>query len=150
MTRHPLLAALALPLALAACGTAPLRLAVPPADRPALDPVRSREDLAELFGQFQEGFVHHRGVLGMDDLAHLLASGCHHFGVAMAGAGHTDAGGEVQVVLAIGPVDPAAKSVVHNDGGCLLECGAKGSHAFHDAGHICLLSTIMRSRTVVV
>ncbi len=74
--------------------------------------------------------MHHGGVLGMNDLAHLFAGGGHNIGVAVTSTGHTNPGGEVQVFLAVGCVDPATGRVVDNHGGCLLQDGAKCCHGF--------------------
>ena len=74
--------------------------------------------------------MHHGGVLGMDNLAHLFAGCGDDVGVAVTGAGHTDSGGEVEVLLAVGRVDPAAGRVVDDDRGGLLEDGAESCHGF--------------------
>ncbi|MNY81425.1 hypothetical protein D3C86_2229900 [compost metagenome] len=64
----------------------------------------------------------------MDNLAHLLACCRYDVGVAVTCARNTDAGGEIEVLFAVGRVDPAAESVVNDDRSGLLEEGAESCH----------------------
>ena len=88
------------------------------------------QEFAEFGGEFEQGFVHHRRVLGMNDLADLFAGRGDDVGMAMAGARDADSGGEVEVLLAVGRVNPATGRVVDDDRGGLLEDGAESCHGF--------------------
>jgi hypothetical protein len=45
-------------------------------------------------------------------------------------AGNTDSSGEIEVLFAVGRVDPAAESVVYDDWSGLLEEGTESCHVF--------------------
>ncbi|MEV7476141.1 hypothetical protein AB0N33_20880, partial [Pseudarthrobacter oxydans] len=62
--------------------------------------------------------------------------------MAMTRARHTDAGSEIKIRLSISRMNPAAKGMINNQRGRLLQKRAKRSHASNDAHHIILLSTI--------
>ena len=84
--------------------------------------------------------MHHRRVLGVDDLGALLLGCRDHAGVAVTGAGDTDAGGEVEVVVAVGAMNPRALRMIDDDGRRLFECGAQRGglgclHGFGGGGH---------------
>ena len=64
----------------------------------------------------------------MNNLADLFAGCGDDVGVAVTGAGDADSGGEVEVLLAVGRVNPAADRVVDDDRGGLLEDGAESCH----------------------
>jgi hypothetical protein len=66
----------------------------------------------------------------MDNLAHLLACCRYDVGVAVTRAGNTDSSGEIEVLFAVGRVDPAAKGMVDDDGSSLLEEGTESCHGF--------------------
>ncbi|MDT4860054.1 hypothetical protein FQZ97_945910 [compost metagenome] len=83
---------------------------------------------SQFFRELKQGLVHHGGVLGVDNLSYLLPGGGHDVGVAVTGAGNADSGGEIEVLLAVGCVDPAAQGVVDDDRRRLLEDGAKSCH----------------------
>ena len=82
---------------------------------------RTDDPRAVLFGQ--------DAGMPVDGNPDLFPCGFHYLRVAVPGAGHADAGGEVQVVPAVGPVDPAPEGVVHDHGSGLFQGGAEGSHA---------------------
>lgn len=65
--------------------------------------------------------MHDGGVLRVDDLADLFACGFDDARMAVAGAGDADSGGEVEVSISIGPMDPTAGRVVDDNRGGLLE-----------------------------
>jgi hypothetical protein len=66
----------------------------------------------------------------MDDLAHLFAGCSDDVRVAVASAGDTDAGGEIEILFAVGGVNPGADCVINDDRSGLLEDGAKSCHGF--------------------
>ncbi len=82
--------------------------------------------LAEFVREFEQRLVHHRRVLRVDDLSALLLRGCDHLGMAVAGAGDTDTGGEVEVVDAIGAMDPRSFGVIDHHRSGLFEGRAQG------------------------
>ncbi|SKZ49028.1 Uncharacterised protein [Mycobacteroides abscessus subsp. abscessus] len=79
------------------------------------------EDCAELLGEFEQRLMHHRRVLRVDDLGALLLSCGDDPRVAVAGAGDPDAGGEIEVAVSVGSVNPRAERVIDDDGRRLLE-----------------------------
>ncbi len=81
------------------------------------------QEVAEFLGEREQGLVHHRRVLGMNDFADLFAGGGDDVRVAVPGAGHTDSGGEVEVLLAVGRVHPTAGRVSTTTGVACLRTG---------------------------
>ena len=93
------------------------------------DAVESRgQEVTQLLGELEQRRVHHRRVLGMNDLADLFTGRGDDIRVAVPGAGDTDSGGEVEVLLAVGRVHPTAGRVVDDDGSGLLEGGTESCH----------------------
>ena len=72
--------------------------------------------------------MHHRRVLGMNNLADLFAGRGDDIWVAVTGACDTDSSGEVEVFSAVSRIDPTPGRVVNDDRGGLFEDGAKGCH----------------------
>lgn len=66
----------------------------------------------------------------MDNLAHLLACCRYDVGVAVTCAGNTDSSGEIEVLLAVGRVDPAAESMVYDDWSGLFKEGLRVAMCF--------------------
>ncbi len=89
-----------------------------------------REDAVELVDERQQRLVHDGRVLPVDELADLLLRGRDDLGVAVAGAHDPDAGGEVEVAVAVDVEDLAAEGVVDRDGGGLLEQGGQRCHRY--------------------
>ena len=86
------------------------------------------QHLAQALGQGQQRAVHHGRVLPVDQLGHLLLGRRHHARVAVTGAGHPDAGGEVQVPPTRLVVQMDAFASLDQDGGCLLQQWRKVCH----------------------
>src|SRR5699024_7071043 len=79
------------------------------------------QDRAQLIDQFEERFMHDGRVLPVNEGADLLLRRLHHARMAVAGAGHADSRGEVEIPGAIDIEKLAPAAIVNGDWGGLLE-----------------------------
>ncbi len=80
-----------------------------------------REDLAQSLDQREQRTVHDGGVLRVDQRADLSLRRFDHAGVAVAGAGHADPCGEVEVSAVVFVVEQNALTAGREHAGRLLE-----------------------------
>lgn len=82
-----------------------------------------RQHRAEPLGELEQWPMHDGGVLAVDQAGDLGLGRRNHVRVAVPGAGHADARGEVEIAASVGAVQVAARAVVDGYRGGLLEDG---------------------------
>src|SRR5699024_6152067 len=99
----------------------------------------ARHAVAQTLGQLQHGLVHDGGVLRVDHLGDLRLRRLDHLRVAMTGAGHADAGGEVEMPTAVGVIQITALAALDEYAGGLLQ--QRGQVPVMITSHISLQKT---------